>query len=185
MAGRKRAKTARLGPNSNPAQVQAICIPTGLHCDVSLQVPMAVAFACVDQQLQLDSFEFEELTVQSTRKLSRARSVFRVPVVVQAAAVVKQGEGLDDANVGACGLSQAKTVAPYPRPVRRPVDSPPLKGEVLSEERDQCAASHGACRSNCAAQGGMPRCVRLSEASGITAPLGATADQPAKNPNPG
>lgn len=101
-----------------------------------------MTLASVNQELQFDPIELEEAIVYAPHQFSGSVPMLGIEAVVQAAAVVKQGEGLDDAAVGGCGFGQPEAIAPHPSPVRRSVYATPVQGKVPTEERDEVAAIH-------------------------------------------
>jgi hypothetical protein len=61
-----------------------------------------VVLACDLEENQLLRRQRQQRAAQASHKLRRATSMIGIVVVVQATGVVKEGERLDDTNVGAC-----------------------------------------------------------------------------------
>jgi hypothetical protein len=127
-----RTKTARVGLDAYPAQIESIGVPAGLDGHVRLQGPVAVPRAGCDQQGQILRPKREHPTVELLRELGGPGTVSGVLELVLAARIMKKGEELDDVRAGSCGGGEPEAIGSDPGPMSRAMDAAPVEREPVS-----------------------------------------------------
>lgn len=115
------AHELRTRNQSDSTQIESICIPTRADGRVVVAITIRVPNAGVLKQVEILIRQLEALTSQARGVVSASFSVTRVPSIVQASAIVEDGEQPDDVNLCPGARCQNQPI---------PFDSAPVIGAM-------------------------------------------------------
>jgi len=129
--GRSGAEVLGRGPNTDPAQVEAIGVPASLHSNVAFRQSVGVVSACVNQEVEVFNWQVNDCSVELLGKVGGAVAVLGIVTIIQTTGIVQVGEKLDDVQLcpGLFGYSAA--VHFNAAPVMDAMYAVPVKGELI------------------------------------------------------
>lgn len=131
------AEEVDVRPDPDPPDVEAVSVPAHLHGGIGEDEPLGVESAGVLEQLELRRGELEVGTIELLGVRRGAHAVPWVRLFVGAAAVVEQGEQLDDERVGVDDAREASAVLAHAHPVLVAVWPLPGERELLPDRLEQ------------------------------------------------
>jgi len=118
-------------PSSHPSQIKAIRIPAGHHGDLAFRESQFVIPNRLVQDRKVLVAQVDQGPAQGLGKLGRPLTMSGVASVVFPAAVVQEGEQLDDQRCGGRMLGDAQAVLADSLPVRDAMDAVQVEDKSL------------------------------------------------------
>lgn len=126
-----------LRADADSAQIQAVRIPAGLNGDVGLGIAFCVTDASFVEKIEFLVGKNKPLVTKSQGELAAPLTVPEIIPFAQTPGIVKDGEQLNNFDVGVGVLSQPKAVFQDPRPVADAVDATPGQGIVFEDSMNE------------------------------------------------
>ena len=122
--------------DSDPSEVESVCVPAGLNRSITLGQSVAVCAASLCKQEHFMLRGLEKATLQLRCQQGAPLAMAVIGLLIDAATVTKKCERLDHMGVGPCGLCQHQAIDPHPRPVRYAVVAMPVDSEISPQIGD-------------------------------------------------
>ena len=126
------AEEARVRPDADAAEVQAIGVPAGLEGEVTRREPIGVEPAGLLEQRETPVVGMDQGAAEAPGQLAAPEPVPRIAILVHPARIVEQGKERDDLGIGAESFGQEAAVLVHAAPMQDTVH--PAVGEAVALE---------------------------------------------------